>query len=126
MSSGFWFLLVGASAATLHMVMFTLALFLFPNLWPEVANLVGFLIAFFVSFFGHRYLSFQYTDLGLTQSFLRFMFTSLAGFITNEIFFMIFLRWASLPLIVAAIGGQIVAALQTFLLSRFWAFKHQA
>ena len=123
MHSGLWFLMVGASAATVHTAVFVLALLLFPDLWPEVANVAGFLAAFSVSFFGHRYLSFQDAGTDLMKSLLRFVATALTGFVTNEVIFVMLFRWASLPLVGAVIGGLIVAAIQTFVLSRFWAFK---
>ena len=59
MHSGFWFLLVGASAALTHMAVFALVLLLVPTLWPEIANVAGFFFAFFGGFVGHRRLSFQ-------------------------------------------------------------------
>jgi putative flippase GtrA len=46
MHSGFWFVLVGASAALTHMAVFAFVVFLAPTLWPEIANVAGFLVAF--------------------------------------------------------------------------------
>lgn len=115
--------MVGASAVTVHTAVFIFILFLFPDLWPEVANVAGFLAAFSVSFFGHRHLSFQDAHTDLMKSLLRFVVTAIAGFLTNEVTFVMLFRWVSLPLFEAVIGGQMAAALQTFVLSRFWAFK---
>ena len=126
MHSGFWFVLVGASAALTHMAVFTLVLLLVPTLWPEIANVAGFLVAFFVSFVGHRRLSFQDAGTGLIQSFLRFAATAVAGFVTNETLFILLFRLLGLPTWVALISGIVVSALQTFVLSRFWAFKRNA
>ena len=126
MHSGFWFVLVGASAALTHMAVFTVVLLLVPTLWPEIANVAGFLIAFFVSFVGHRRLSFQDAGTSLKQSFLRFAATAVAGFVTNEAVFILLFRLLGLPTWVALISGIVVSALQTFVLSRFWAFKRNA
>ena len=126
MHSGFWFVLVGASAAFTHMAVFTVVLVLVPTLWPEVANVAGFLVAFFVSFVGHRRLSFQDAGTGLMQSLLRFAATALAGFVTNEAVFIVLFRALALPMWVALISGIVVSAVQTFVLSRFWAFKRNA
>lgn len=126
MHSGFWFVLVGASAALTHMAVFTVVLILVPTLWPEMANVVGFLVAFFVSFLGHRRLSFQDAGTSLMQSFLRFAATAVAGFVTNETVFILLFRLLGLPTWVALISGIVVSAVQTFVLSRFWAFKRNA
>ena len=126
MHSGFWFVLVGASAAVTHMAVFTLVLLLVPTLWPEIANVAGFLVAFFVSFVGHRRLSFQDASTSLKQSFLRFAATAVAGFVTNEAVFILLFRLLGLPTWVALISGIVVSAVQTFVLSRFWAFKRNA
>ena len=126
MHSGFWFVLVGASAALTHMAVFTVVLLLVPTLWPEIANVAGFLIAFFVSFVGHRRFSFQDAGTSLMQSFLRFAATAVAGFVTNEAVFIMLFRVLALPTWLALISGIAVSAVQTFVLSRFWAFKRNA
>jgi putative flippase GtrA len=126
MHSGFWFVLVGASAALTHMAVFTVVLLLVPTLWPEIANVVGFLVAFLVSFVGHRRLSFQDSGTSVMQSFVRFAATAVAGFATNETVFILLFRLLGLPAWVALISGIVVSAVQTFVLSRFWAFKRNA
>ena len=126
MRTGFWFVLVGASAALTHMAVFTLVLLLVPTLWPEIANVAGFLVAFLVSFVGHRRLSFQDASTSLMQSFVRFAATAVAGFMTNEAVFIVLFRVLGLPSWIALICGIVLSALQTFVLSRFWAFKRSA
>jgi len=117
--AGLWFLAVGVSAALTHVLVFALTKDL---MLPELANAVGFCVAFFVSFFGHRLLSFQDTTTTLLQSLRRFGVTAVAGFVCNELVFMLMLRgfgWADMPALLLAL---VLAAGQTFLLSRFWAF----
>ena len=75
--TGLWFIAVGTAAALTHMGVFALTR---SHLWPEVANATGFVVAFFVSFAGHRWLSFQDAQTGLLQSLRRFAVTALAGF----------------------------------------------
>jgi len=119
-SSTFWFLAVGGSAALTHMAVFALVQHL---LWPELANALGFVIAFFVSFFGHRLLSFKDTSTSVATSFQRFAVTALAGFASNEMVFSLLLRVLNLPSLAALFVALVFAAGQTFVLSRFWAFK---
>jgi putative flippase GtrA len=116
---GVWFLLVGASAALTHVLVFALTKDL---MLPELANALGFAVAFGVSFSGHRRLSFQDTKASLLQSLRRFAVTAVAGFVCNELVFMLMLRgfgWTEMPALLLAL---VLAAGQTFVLSRFWAF----
>jgi putative flippase GtrA len=116
---GVWFLLVGASAALTHVLVFALTKDL---MLPELANALGFAVAFGVSFGGHRRLSFQDTKTSLLQSLRRFAVTAVAGFVCNELVFMLMLRgfgWTEMPALLLAL---VFAAGQTFVLSRFWAF----
>ena len=119
-ASSFWFLAVGGTAALTHMAVFTLAQH---QMWPELANALGFFIAFFVSFAGHRLLSFQDAGTTVGTSLGRFAVTALAGFVSNEIVFVLLLRGLDWPALLALFVALVFAAGQTFVLSRFWAFR---
>ncbi len=119
-ASTFWFLAVGGTAALTHMSVFALAQ---PHMWPEVANALGFVIAFFVSFTGHRLLSFKDAGTSVGTSFQRFAVTALAGFASNEAVFVLLLRGLQWPALMALFAALVFAAGQTYLLSRFWAFR---
>ncbi len=115
-----WFLGVGGVAALTHMGVFAMAQH---HMWPEVANALGFGVAFFVSFAGHRLLSFRDAATSVRTSFGRFLVTALGGFAANELVFILLLRAFDWPSLVALFCALVFAAWQTFLLSRFWAFK---
>ena len=119
-TSGFWFLAVGGTAALTHIVVYTLTQHW---LWPELANALGFCIAFFVSFAGHRLLTFRDTATNVATSLGRFAVTALAGFASNEIIFVLLLRALKWPSLLALLVALIFAAGQTFVLSRYWAFR---
>jgi putative flippase GtrA len=119
-ASTFWFLAVGGTAALVHMGVFAL---LQAHMWPELANALGFLIAFFVSFAGHRRLSFTDAGTSLLTSLRRFAVTALAGFACNEAVFTLLLRVWGWPALLALAVALLVAAGQTFVLGRFWAFR---
>jgi len=119
-ASTFWFLAVGGTAALTHMVVFALAQH---QMWPELANALGFCIAFFVSFAGHRLLSFKDAATSVGTSLGRFAVTALAGFASNEIIFVLLLRGLDWPALLALFAALLFAAGQTFLLSRYWAFR---
>jgi putative flippase GtrA len=119
-ASSFWFLVVGGAAALTHLLVFTLTQH---QMWPELANALGFCIAFFVSFAGHRLLSFKDASTSVATSFGRFAITALAGFASNELVFVLLLRSLGWPALLALIAALVFAAGQTFVLSRFWAFR---
>ena len=118
--TGFWFGAVGAAAALMRLLVFGVAL---RWLAPEWANAMGFAVAFFVSFGGHRWLSFRDAGTGVGQSLGRFAATALLGFATNEAVFVLLLRGLGVPSWPALMAALLVAAGQTFVLSRFWAFR---
>lgn len=117
-----WFSLVGTVAALTHLGVFVW-LSHSSTLWPEVSNALGFAVAFVLSFVGHRCLSFADATTGMLQSLWRFGATALAGFVCNELVFMALHRAWGWPGIAALLVALVVAAAQTFLLGRFWAFK---
>lgn len=118
--SALWFGVVGASAALTHLAVFALAE---TRMWPELANAVGFGVAFFVSYAGHRWLSFADTRTRLRESLPRFAVTALAGFASNEAVFVALWRGLGLASLLALIAAMLFAAGQTFVLGRFWAFR---
>ena len=118
--STFWFLAVGGAAALTHMAVFRVNE---PYLWPELANALGFCVAFLVSFAGHRLLSFRDAQTSVGTSLRRFAMTAAAGFASNEICFALLLRALHWPSLLALFVALVLAAGQTYLLSRFWAFR---
>ncbi len=122
MRSGIWFILVGAGAALTHLSIYFVATHGL-DLMNEWANACGFVIAFFVSFTGHRFLSFKDSGTSLHQSLFRFLITALAGFLTNESIFVLLFRVLGLNDWFALFTAIVGAAVLTFLLSKFWAFK---
>jgi putative flippase GtrA len=114
------FIAVGAAAALVHVGVFEATRRL---IQPEIANLIGFGVAFIVSFYGHRFLSFSDAGTSLGTSFGRFAVTALAGLATNEAVFVLLFRLLAWPATLALLCGLLFAAGQTFVLSRFWAFR---
>jgi putative flippase GtrA len=119
-ASTFWFLAVGGTAALTHMGIFALVQ---GHMLPELANALGFVIAFVVSFSGHRLLSFKDAGTSVRTSLGRFAVTALAGFASNELIFALLLRGVGLPALMALFIALVFAAGQTFLFSRYWAFR---
>lgn len=124
MSSLLWFGLVGATAAAVH----------FGVVWLLVsqglaaallANVLGFALAFGVSFVGHHRLSFAAHGARGREALPRFAAVALLGFVSNEAMYALLLR-LGLEYRLALLLVLVTVAAMTWLLSRHWAFRRQA
>jgi putative flippase GtrA len=119
----FWFGATGAAAAVTHL----LVVILLVEAWgaaPLVANAGGFLVAFGVSYLGHRHLTFAAGAVPARQSLPRFLLVAGLGFALNEGLFALLLATTALPYQAALVLVLLAVAGVTFLLSRQWAFMH--
>ncbi len=121
----FWFLLIGSSAAAVHWLVVVMAVEL-GQLRASLANLVGWMIAFFVSFTGHYTLTFRHQHKILRTAIWRFWCVSAAGFLVNQFALISLLKHTRLPYYVLLALILIGIAVMSFLLSRYWAFRHKA
>ncbi|MCY1559138.1 GtrA-like protein [compost metagenome] len=93
------------------------------GLSPLLANLLGFLMAFKVSYWGHRLKTFGARHVPHLKALPRFFLVASLGFVLNETLYFLLLRYTQLDyrdallLVLAAVAGL------TFLLGRFWAFQ---
>ena len=116
-----FFIAVGCLAAAVH---WTVVVWLVGHgAWrPLVANVLGWLVAFGVSFVGHHRLTFG--DHGATLAFVvpRFLAVSAGGFLVNEAAYASLLHWSSLRYDLVLAVVLVGVAVATYLLSRHWAF----
>ena len=121
--------IVGLTAAAVHYWV-VIALVELLHIAPLLANVGGFVVAFWVSYFGHRHWTFSDAVAshasGARQSFLRFLAVAVLGFCMNELLFYLLLRYAGLPYYVALAIVVFTVAVMTYILSRLWAFRHAA
>lgn len=117
-----WFVAVGASAALVHWLVVVM-LVSGGYLTPLTANIIGWLVAFGVSFTGHYQLTFRHQRSGVKDNIWRFFLLSAIGFAINETSYALLLKQTRLPyeLLLALI--LIGVAAFTFVASRFWAFS---
>lgn|SRR5690625_1143317 len=116
-----WFIIVGASAAVVHWLV-AVAVVQTLALSPLLANVVGWLVAFTVSFAGHYHYTFRQQQAPWGKAARRFFCVSATGFIANELLYFYLLRTTSFSYEVLLAFVLIVIAFFTFILSRFWAF----
>jgi len=122
------FVAVGTAAAAVHfgvVVALVSGLISGLELHPLQANVVGWLVAFVVSYGGHRRLTFRASGASTRQSLPRFFAISAGGFVANESAYALLLSHTGMPYR-AALGVVLVGlAVITYLASRHWAFRHR-
>ena len=112
--------LVGIAAMATHWCVVALIVPL--GLAPLLANIVGFCIAFNVSFFGHHHWTFASAD-SRQNTFRRFLGVAVLGFVNNELLYALLLKFTALDYRIALAIVLVTVAGVTYLLSRFWAFR---
>lgn len=120
----FWFGATGAAAAATHLLV-VLLLVEGGGLAPLAANVGGFLVAFLVSYGGHRHLTFADHAAPVAQSLPRFFLVACLGFLCNEGLFALLLAFTELPYPAALVLVLLAVAVLTFVLGRCWAFAQQ-
>lgn len=93
------------------------------GLAPLIANVIGFAVAFNVSYFGHRNWTFGSTA-NHGDTFWRFLTVALASFALNEVLYFMLLRFTRLNYEIALAIVLVTVAVLTFVLSKTWAFRH--
>jgi putative flippase GtrA len=114
--------MVGAAAAATHFVA-AVACVRGLAIDPQIANVIGFLIAFSVSFLGQWRWTFAAFDAPLARALPSFFLVSLAAFAANAIAYRLLLTHTRLRYDAALAIVLIAVAAVTFVLSRFWAFR---
>lgn len=137
-----WFLVVGASAALVHFVVLVSIVSL-TTITPTWANVMAFLLAFIVSFFGHFYLTFRQPQPSYEQkdhnnkqtthapswrnslpALIKWFTSSAVGFAANQSLFVLGLSWfGERYYIVIWIVVTGIITVMTFSLGKLWAFK---
>ena len=117
-----WFGIVGVSALIVHFVVVSCLLTPLgvPPLW---ANVAAFLIAFQVSYHGHRRLTFGATVVPHRQSLPRFFGVACLSFAVNESLYGVLLHHTGLDYRIALLIVLFTVAALTFVLSKLWAFR---
>ena len=117
-----WFVAIGCAAALTHWLVAVLCVREY-ELAPLLANVVGWLVAFFVSFLGHYHFTFRLQRGPWVRAARRFFLVSALGFCINELAYAYLLHVTSVRYDVLLALILIGLAVLTFILGRFWAFS---
>lgn len=122
---GLQFVLVGGSAAATHLAVVGLLVALW-GLAPLGANVLGFLVAFIVSYNGHAWLTFAAAQARGWGTVARFFAVACLSFVVNELLYAAALHWLDWHYFWSLAAVLVLVAIGTFVLSKFWAFKARA
>ena len=118
------FVLVGGGAAATHLAVVGLLVSL-AGLAPLWANVLAFLVAFVVSYNGHALLTFSESQAHGWSVVARFFAVACLSFVANELLYYIALHWLHWHYFWSLAGVLVLVAVGTFVMSKFWAFKHR-
>jgi len=116
----FRFGFVGGLASLVHFAVASLLFWMMPG-WLFAANVVGFVVAFFVSYFGHYHLTFR-AGTAHGDSIWRFGLVALLGFGINMVVLALFTWLVGYQTLAGLAVAIVFAAGSVYLLSRRWAF----
>ena len=116
-----WFIAVGSTAAAVHLGT-VVALVRWGGWAPELANVLGWLVAFVCSFFGHHLTTFSDARAPIGRAARRFFAVSALGFAANQAAYVLLLRLSAMRYDLALALVLVGIAALTYLLGRRWAF----
>lgn len=90
---------------------------------PMVANFFAFLIAFNVSYFGHRFLTFSTTTQSHKKAATQFFINVMIGLALNEGIYYVLLYLLHIQYLLALFITMGLVAVYTFVVSKFLIFK---
>ncbi len=117
-----YFGMIGTAAAITQLGIVVLLVEL-TGLKPLIANVIGFLFAFNVSYFGHRNFTFSGTNTHHHVAIKRLFIVAASNFIANEGLFYIFLNLFKIYYPIALLLVLLILPAVTFLLGKFWVFR---
>ncbi|QEY53286.1 GtrA family protein [Legionella longbeachae] len=117
-----YFLGVGGTAALVHLsAVFILVNFLY--LPALIANIFAFLIAFNVSYLGHKYFTFSQLHDEKRLSLPHFFLVAASAGVINELLFFLLLEYTTLNYLFALILVLGSVSIYSFIISRTWACR---
>ena len=117
-----YFISFGVTAALIHLgIVFQLVSHV--HLHPLIANIVGFLTAFNISYLGHKYFTFSQLEDKKQLSFPHFFIVAASAGTLNESLYFLVLRFTSLNYLFALVLVLGLVSIYNYITSRFWACR---
>jgi putative flippase GtrA len=113
---------IGATSACVHLLV-VLNLVTYLNIQPLFANIFAFLIAFNVSFLGHKYLTFSKLQDEKQLSLPHFFLVASSAGILNECLYYLLLKYTHLNYMIALVLVLGLVSIYSYIFSRFWACR---
>lgn len=116
------FLVIGCAAFVVHFLIVKQCVALW-SIPPLIANILAFLTAFQVSYWGHYKWTFQASHLPYKATVLRFLMIGCVSFLLGEALYALALTLTPLSYDMALFIVLATTAIFTFILSKLWAFR---
>lgn len=117
-----YFALIGTSAASVHLLT-VLLLVSYCSFTPLIANIFGFLIAFCLSFIGHRSLTFARLQNEKHLSLPHYFLVACSAGGMNELLYFFVLHYTHLNYLVALTLVLATISVYSFLMAKLWACR---
>ena len=118
----FYFLIIGALASIINFILVFILVHL--NIAkPMIANFFAFLIAFNISYLGHRYLTFSNTTQSHKKAASKFFINALIGLALNMTIYYILLHLIHIQYLIALFITMFLVSIYTFFISKLVIFK---
>ena len=115
---------VGAMAAIVHFSI-VVAIVEWGHIHPLVANVFAYLIAFNVSYFGHRFITFTKATAPHGTAITKLFLMGTVNLIINQGLFALFLEKLHMNYMIALAIAIGLVSIMSFILSKFWVFKER-
>ncbi len=116
-----YFAIIGIMATGVHYLFLSTLIKAF-TLPALIANVIAYLIAFQISYYGHRYRTFSHQHPHPNKSYGRFIIASMTGLSLNETLFYFFSVQLNLSYTMAFLATAMMVIPMTFSAYKFWSF----
>ncbi|MBW2187410.1 MAG: GtrA family protein [Deltaproteobacteria bacterium] len=120
------FVVVGVASTCVHSTIYLLFLWL-ASTTPQLANMLGFVCAFIVSYLGQRYWTFQNIRIGNERkSKIKFICSAFLSYGLNSFFIWLIEQKLELNPEYALFGIVLITPLLAFLVFKLWVFRDES
>ncbi len=116
------FVIVGGTAALVNFLVVVYFVEI-QSLRPLTANIIAFMLAFQVSYFGHRLWTFNESSVEHRTAIPRLLLIAISNFFANEGLFYVFLNIFHLQYMLALFCTLAILPAYTFTVSKLWVFR---